>query len=124
MPKDNKADTKQQDDKKETFEDLVGKEQSADKPDAPNKGEQSNQKPDAPDKPDKGDESSDQSGGFSEKEDQHPIGEGAKPTSEDDSGEGNQLFWQLLFGHYLIHKITHRGHLGRAGEEVAILRFI
>ena len=39
-------------------------------------------------------------------------------------GEGNQLFWQLLFGHYLIHKITHRGHLGRAGEEVAILRFI
>ena len=93
MPKDNKADTKQQDDKKETFEDLVGKEQSADKPDAPDKGEQSKQKPDAPDKPDKGDESSDQSGGFSEKEDQHPIGEGAKPTSEDDSGEGNQLFW-------------------------------
>lgn len=100
MPKPNQADTKPTDDKKETFEDLVGKEQSAnnsadlaDKPDAPDKGDQSKQKPDAQDKAGQDGGFQDQSGGSSKKEDQPPAGEGAKPNPEDDSGEGNQLFW-------------------------------
>jgi len=98
MKKEDKADATPQDNQgdKETFEDLVGKDQSADKPsDTPDKGEQSDQKPDAG-----GEKPADQSGeatagddGGSEDKTSKEGGESKDDAAKQKTAEGDKSFW-------------------------------
>lgn len=82
MPKETKTDAEP----KETFEDLVGKDQSAKgSSDAPEKGEQSDQKPDAA-----GEEPEEKSGDTPAAKGESPEGETPKDGEEP---EGENLFW-------------------------------
>lgn len=86
MSKDNKADTDPKD-AKDNFDDLVGKEQSANNPssDTPDEGEQSDKKPDA-----EGEEPKEKSGETPSEEGESPEGETPK---EGEEPEGEKTFW-------------------------------
>lgn len=95
MKKGDKADAAPQDDK-ETFEDLVGKDQSASKPaDTPAKGEQSDQKPDADGKTPADQSGETPAGEAGDSEDKTPKEgeESEDATAKQKKAEGDKSFW-------------------------------